>query len=205
MSSRAVTKKSASDKGIFIVMLVGGLLALIAACVLSLEKIHLLQNPNATLSCSFNLVLNCSTVMQTWQSSVFFGIPNMFIGLMAFAVVVTVAVAGLFGTSFPRRFMVCAHGGFLLGTIFAYWLFFQSVYAIQVLCPWCLIVTFSCTLLFASMTQYALRHNIYQFPKDRDKKIQDFIAKGYHKLLVASWLVLMVALVFLKFGSSLFV
>ena len=198
------TKKIISDKGVFIVMLIGGLLALIAAFVLSLEKIHLLQNPNATLSCSFNLVLNCSTVMQTWQSSVFFGIPNMYIGLMAFPVVVTLAVAGLSGAVFPRRFMVCAHIGFLLGTVFAYWLFFQSVYAIQVLCPWCLIVTFSCTLLFASMTQYALRHNIYQFSATRDKKVQTFITKGYHKLAVASWLVLMVALVFLKFGSSLF-
>lgn len=204
MSNKAISQKKIHDKGLFIVMLIGGILALTAAFVLSLEKIHLLQNPSATLSCSFNLVLNCSTVMQTWQSSVFFGIPNMFIGLMAFPVVIAIAVAGLSGVTFPRRFMVFAHIGYLLGTIFAYWLFFQSVYAIQVLCPWCLIVTFSCTLLFAAMTQYALRHNIYQFSKDTDKKVQNFMSKGYHKLIVASWIVLMVALVFLKFGSSLF-
>lgn len=193
-----------SDRGLFIVMLIGGVLALAAAFVLSLEKIHLLQNPNATLSCSFNLVLNCSTVMQTWQSSVFFGIPNMYIGLMAFPVVVTVAVAGLSGTTFPRRFMMVAHIGYLLGTVFAYWLFFQSVYAIQVLCPWCLIVTFSCTLLFAAQTQYALRHNIYQFNKKHAARLQAFLDAGYHKLVVAAWIILMIALVLLKFGSDLF-
>ena len=41
-------------------------------------------------------------------------------------------------------------------------------------------------------------------PKEIDKKIQNFMSKGYHKLIVASWIVLMIALVFLKFGSSLF-
>lgn len=196
--------KSTSDKGLFAVMLIGGVAALAAALVLSVEKLHLLQNPDAVLSCSFNLVLNCSAVMETWQAAVFFGVPNMFFGLMAFAVVVTVAVAGLAGVKFPRRFMVAAHIGYLLGTIFAYWLFFSSMYVIEILCPWCLIVTVSCTLLFAAMTQYAVRHNIYNLSKKSSQKLTDFFEKGFHKVIVASWLVLMVALVFMKFGSSLF-
>jgi len=198
------TNRVQSDKGLFIAMLVGGALALVAAFVLSLEKIHLLQDPEAVLSCTFNLVLNCSTVMQTWQASVFWGIPNMYIGLMAFPVVVTVAVAGLAGVKFPRPFMIAAHIGYLLGTIFAYWLFFQSVYAIQVLCPWCLIVTFSCTLLFAAQTRYALKHNIYKLSGNMHKRAQAFVQKGYHELVVAAWIVLMIALVFLKFGADLF-
>lgn len=192
------------EKTIFGVMLGASLLALAAALVLSLEKIHLLQDPDALLSCSFNLVLNCSTVMQSWQSTVFFGIPNMYIGLMAFPVIVTVAVAGLWGVKFPRTFLIATNIGVLLGTIFAYWLFFSSVYDIQVLCPWCLLVTFSCTLMLAGITHLNLAQNNFRLPKKIDKKVQGFLKGGYHQLLVASWLVLMFVLVYIKFGTDLF-
>lgn len=192
------------EKTVFGVMLGASLLALAAAFVLSLEKIHLLQDPDALLSCSFNLVLNCSTVMQSWQSTVFFGIPNMYIGLMAFPVIVTVAVAGLWGVKFPRTFLIATNIGVLLGTIFAYWLFFSSVYDIQVLCPWCLLVTFSCTLMLAGITHLNLVQNNFRLPKKIDKKVQTFLKGGFHQLVVASWLVLMFVLVYIKFGTDLF-
>lgn len=189
----------------YIVMLIGGILSLIAAFVLSLEKIHLLNDPDAVLSCTFNLVLNCSTVMQTWQASVFFGIPNMYIGLMAFPVIITVAVAALFGgANFNKGFLKTANIGILLGTIFAYWLFFNSVYVIGVLCPWCLIVTFSCTLMLAAITHINLRLNTWELPKAANEKVQKFLKGGYHQLVVASWIVLMIALVFIQFGNALF-
>ena len=203
----AVTHKdeTKSIRRAYIVMLIGAVLALIAAFVLSVEKVHLLSDPNAVLSCSFNVVLNCSAVMQTPQSAVFFGIPNMFIGMVAFPVIVTVAVAALWGgAKFNKGFLKAANIGILLGTIFAYWLFFTSVYVIQVLCPWCLIVTFSCTLMIAAITHINLRQNTWGLPKDLNEKIQKFLKAGYHQLIVASWLVIMVALVFLQFGEALF-
>jgi len=182
-----------------------GLTALAAALVLSVEKIHLLNNPDAVLSCSINLVLNCSTVMQSWQSAVFFGIPNMYIGLMGFPVLVAVAVGYLWGGArFNKGFLRAMTIGVLLGTIFSYWLFFQSLYAIQVLCPWCLIVTFSCTMMLAATMHIGFRENIWNFKKDLNEKIQKFLKNGYHQLVVASWVVLMVALVFIKFGEALF-
>ncbi len=194
-----------SVRNAFIVLFVGAVLALIAAFVLSIEEIHLLKDPDAVLACSFNLVLNCATVMQTWQASVFFGIPNMFIGLMAFPVLVTVAVAALWGgASFKPWFLRALNIGVLLGTIFAYWLFFNSVYVIQVLCPWCLIVTFSCTLMLAATTHITLRKNLIGLQKKTNEKVQNFLRGGYHQLIVASWIVLMIALVFLKFGAELF-
>lgn len=83
-----------------------------------------MQNPDAVLSCTFNLVMNCATVMQTWQSAVFFGIPNMYIGLISFSVLITVAVAALSGSSvFRRGFLIALNTCVLLGTLFAYWLF----------------------------------------------------------------------------------
>lgn len=193
---------SQSDKWIFGIILAFGIVGLIASFVLSIDEIKVLQNPNAVLTCSFNIVLNCSTVMQTWQAHVF-GFPNMLIGLMAFPVVITVGLLGLSGVKL-RWFYIGANIGFLLGAIFAYWLFFNSLYAIQVLCPWCLTVTLSTTLLLAAITDYNLRDNNFGLSKTLNKKIQTFLAKGYHKLLVASWLVLMVVLVVFKFGTALF-
>lgn len=201
------TKKTSqterSDKWLFGTMLAFGIVGLIASFVLAVEEFHLLKDPTTTLSCSFNLVLNCSTVMQTWQATVF-GFPNMFIGLMAFPVVMIVATLGLARVQLPRWFYLYANLGYLLGAVFAYWLFFNSLYDIQVLCPWCLIVTFSTTLLLATITSYNLRENNFNFSKSVKRNVQDYLAKDFHKLIVASWIVLMIVLVVLQFGDALF-
>ena len=52
-------------KYVFGVMLIGGIAALIAAFVLTVDKFIILQNPGTVLSCSVNIVVNCSTVMQS--------------------------------------------------------------------------------------------------------------------------------------------
>ena len=196
-------KQQKSDKILFAIMLAAGVLALFAAFTLTVNKFAVLENPDTVLACSINLVLDCSTVMNPWQSRTF-GFPNMVIGLMAFAVVVTVALAGLSGVKFPRWWLIAANVGFLLGTIFSYWLFFQSVYVIAVLCPWCLLVTLSTTLIFATMTHYNLKHNTFGFKKKINDRIQKFLAAGYHQMIVLGWLALMAALVILQFGEGLF-
>jgi uncharacterized membrane protein len=184
-------------------MLAFGIVGLVASFVLAIDEFHLLKDPHAILSCSLNVVLNCSTVMQTWQASVF-GFPNMLIGLMAFPLVIVVASLGLARVALPRWFLLTANTGYALGAIFAYWLFFNSLYAIQVLCPWCLVVTFSTTMLLATITSYNLRENTFNLPKVANKRVQLLLGKDVHKLVTISWLVLLIALVFLKFGDSLF-
>lgn len=192
-----------SNKWIFGTMLVAAIAGLLAAFTLTVEKFHLLENPDAVLSCSFNVVLNCASVMKTWQASVF-GFPNSLIGLMGYAVVITVAVAVLSGVKFSRKFLVAAQICYGLGLIFAYWLFFQSVFVIQVLCPWCLIVTFVTTLIFETLLRYNLRENTFNLSKKTHKKVSEFLKKDFDKVIVAGWIVLMIALVFIKFGEGLF-
>lgn len=188
--------------GVWWVMLVAALAAFAAAFTLSVEKIHLLQNPDAILSCSVNLVLNCASVMQTWQASVF-GFPNSYIGIAGFAIVIAVAMGSLLGVKYSRSYLVTAQVFYGLGLIFAYWLFFQSVYVIQVLCPWCLVVTFTTTLIFESLLHYNLRQNNFGLSKANNKKVQDFLDKQFDRVIVAAWIVLMVMLVVFKFGEGL--
>lgn len=192
-----------SNNWLFGTMLVFGIIGLIASFTLAVEEFYLIKNPEASLSCSFNLVLNCATVMKTWQASVF-GFPNMYIGLMGFPMVIMIALLGLSKVKFPRWFLVGAQIGYVFWTLFAYWLFFNSVYVIQVLCPWCLLVTFSMTILAATITRHNLRENVFGFKKDTQNKIMAFLDKDYDKFAVAVWVFILVALVFAKFGDSLF-
>ena len=192
-----------SEKGLYITMLVAGIFAFLAAFVLSVEKVHLLQNPDAVLSCTVNLVLNCASVMKTPQASLF-GFPNSFIGVAGFAIVIAVAMGGLLKVKYSRAYLVTAQVFFGLGLLFAYWLFFQSVYVIQVLCPWCLVVTFMTTLIFESLLRINLRRNNFSLSKTANAKVQKFLDKDLDKLIVAAWIVLLIALVLGKFGDALF-
>lgn len=192
-----------SDNWIFGTMLGFGLLGLIASFVLTLDKFRVLENPHAQLSCSVNLVINCSTVMQTAQASLF-GFPNSLLGVMLFPLVIFIAVLGLMRLKLPNLFWGIVNIGFLLGTIFSYWLFFQSVYVIQVLCPWCLLVTLTMTILLSTIFQHNLRGDIFAFSKSANKKAHQFIKKDYLKLITISWIIVLVVLVFVKFGDSLF-
>ncbi len=191
-----------SLKWVFGTLLAFGVVGLTASFVLAVEEFHLLKNPDTILSCSFNLVLNCAAVMKTWQASAF-GFPNMFIGLIGFPLVIMIALLGLSKVKFPRWFLVGAEVGIGFWTLFAYWLFFNSVYVIEVLCPWCLVVTFSMTMLTAAITHYNLQQNTFGLTKSANKKVAQFLAKDYDKVIVAGWVVLLIALVILKFGNSL--
>lgn len=194
---------SSSEKWLFGTMLVAAVLAFLAAFTLSVEKLELLKNPDAVLSCSVNLVLNCASVMKTPQATVF-GFPNSYIGIAGFAIVIAVAMGGLMGVKYTRSYLVTAQVFYGLGLLFAYWLFFQSVYVIQVLCPWCLVVTVATTLIFETLLRINLRQNNFGLSRKHNKLVQAWLDKDYDKLIVAGWLVLMIALVVAKFGNGLF-
>lgn len=184
-------------------MLVGAILSLLASFVLSVEAVTLAGNPDAVLSCSVNVVLNCATVALHPSASLW-GFPNSFLGLMAEPVVITVAITGLAGVKFPRLFMFAAQIGYGLGFIFAWYLFATSYFVIQALCPWCLLVTLTTTLVFFAITRYNIRENNLYLSKKVSRKLQHFIAKDYDKVFLAAIVVAAIAAIILKYGTDLF-
>lgn len=196
-------KKVRDNRWIFASMLVGALLSLLASFVLSAEAIELAKNPDAQLSCSVSLVLNCATVAKH-PTAAMFGFPNSFLGLMAEPIVITVAIAGLAGVAFPRRFMFAAQIGYTLGFIFAWYLFYISFFIIQALCLWCLLVTLTTTFVFFAMTRYNLRENNLYLSKRLATKLKRWVEKDYDKLVLGSMIVLAIAAIFVKYGDSLF-
>lgn len=196
-------KKMRDDRWIFITMLIGAVLSLLAAFVLSVEALQLARDPDGPLSCSINLVLNCATVAKH-PTNELFGFPNSFLGLIAEPVVITVAIAGLAGIRFPRLFMFTAQLFYTLGFIFALILLYISMFIIQALCPWCLLVTLTTTLVWFSITRYNIReHNLY-LPKSVNKKAQQWIEKDYDKLVMATTIVVIIAAIIIKYGDGLF-
>lgn len=191
------------NRWIFISMLVGAILSLLASFVLSVEAVVLAGDPDAALSCSVNIVLNCATVA-LHPSAELWGFPNSFLGLMAEPVVITVAIAGLSGIKFPRLFMFAAQIGYSLGLIFAWYLFAVSFFVIGALCPWCLLVTLTTTLVWFAITRYNIRENNLYLPKKTQKKLEGFIKKDYDKLVMWSVVVLAIAAILAKYGSDLF-
>ena len=174
-------KKRADNYWIFVSMLVGSVLSLIASFVLSVEAVELARNPEAVLACSINVVLNCATV-GIHPSAAMFGFPNSFLGLIAEPIVMTVAIAGLAGVKFPKKFMFTAQIFYTLGFLFAYYLLYLSMFVIGALCPWCLLVTITTTFVFFSMTRYNIRENNLFLPKKWSAAAQRFIEKDYDKL-----------------------
>ena len=183
-------------------MLVGAIFSLIAAFVLSVEAIELARNPNAILSCSINAVLNCATVA-SHSSAALFGFPNAFLGLLAEPVVITVAVAGLGGVKFTRKFMFTAQVCYTLGFIFAYYLLYTSTFVIGALCPWCLLVTLSTTFVFFSMTRYNIGEGNLYLSDRLSRRANRFIDQNYDKLVMAVLIMLVVAVIIVKYGSRL--
>ncbi|HET6534273.1 MAG TPA: vitamin K epoxide reductase family protein [Actinoplanes sp.] len=192
-----------SNAWIFGTMLFSACLSLLASFVLSIDAVRLAADPEAALSCNINSVISCGTVATSWQAELF-GFPNAFLGLVAEPVVITIAVASLGGVRFPRWFMVAAQIVYTLGVLFAYWLFYQSMVHIGALCPWCLLVTVSTTLVFATLTHVNIRDGNLPVPAPLRSTLRSAIDADLDAIAVVIWLLVLVLLVVMKYGAQLF-
>jgi len=187
----------------YVEMLLTAGLGLVAALVLSVEAIALAENPLADLSCDINAVLSCGKVGLSWQASLL-GFPNSFLGLIAEPVVITIAVAALGGVRFPRWFMLSAQVVYLIGFLFAYWLFYQSFFVIGALCPWCLLVTVTTTFVFVSLLRVNLLDNNFGLSSRAYDSVAVWLRAGADTMIVVIIIALLLGAIVLKYGSALF-
>lgn len=196
-------KNLRDNRWIFTSMLLGAVISLIAAFVLSVESYQLAKNPAAELSCSVNIVLNCATVAKH-PSANMLGFPNSFFGMVAEPIVITVAIAGLAGIRFPRRFMAAAQVGYTLGLLYALYLFSISFFIIQALCPWCLLVTLTTILVWFAITRYNIREGNLYLPNSVQATLKGFVTKDYDKLAMFSLIAFLILAIVVKYGDGLF-
>jgi len=115
----------------------------------------------------------------------------------------TVAIAGLALVAFPRLFMRVAHIGYGLGLVFALWLLSQSLFEINALCPWCLLVTISTVTVFSTITRIALMENIWNFSEARHQQIVDLLERGWGRVLYTITYAVLILAIYFKYGQEL--
>ncbi|WP_167194070.1 vitamin K epoxide reductase family protein [Brevibacterium pigmentatum] len=128
-----------SSRGLAALFVVGGLIGLIAAVVLLVEKMTLAANPDYIPSCNANPVLSCGSVMATPQAAAF-GVPNPIIGVAGFAIVAAIGVGLFAGGRYTAWYWATIQIGVTFAVIFVHWLIYQSLYVIGALCPYCMAV-----------------------------------------------------------------
>lgn len=187
----------------YITMLISAVLSLIASFVLSVQAFELAQDPDAVLSCDVNAVLSCGAVARSWQAQVL-GFPNAYLGLIAESVIITLAAGALAGAKYSRWFLLGAQGVYTIGLGFAYWLFYQSMFDIGSLCPWCLLITVSTTVVFANITRINVLEGNLPVPTGLRQRIEGFYKSQYDLLVLLTVLTVLAIGVILKYGPGLF-
>lgn len=184
------------DKILPWILVVGGFLGLIAAFILTMEKISLLQNPNFQPVCNINPVLSCGSIIKTEQASAF-GFPNPFIGLAGFSVVITTGMALFAGAKFKRWYWLGLQTGTVFGILFVHWLIYQSLYTIGALCMFCMLVWSIVWPIFWYTTLHNLKEGHIKTPH-KLKGLVNFLQKHHLDILFA-WYVLIIALILQNF------
>jgi uncharacterized membrane protein len=139
-----------------ILLIVGGIVGLIAAFALTLDKFAALAHPGVKASCDFSVLVQCSTNLGSAQGAAF-GFPNPLLGLMMFPAPIIVGVASLGGVRFPRWFWAAFNLGMAFAIGFVIWLMSVSVFVLHTLCPWCMAVWAVVIPMSVATTLYDIR------------------------------------------------
>ncbi|MEI9907183.1 MAG: vitamin K epoxide reductase family protein [Actinomycetota bacterium] len=197
------TVQDVSHRRTYWTMLVSSIFSLTASLVLSVDAIKLAENPGAKLACNINAIVSCGKVAKSWQSSLL-GFPNSFIGLICEPVVITLAIASLGGSRFPRWFMRTALGVYFAGLLFAFWLFSQSFFVIKAFCPWCVLVTITTITVFSSMLRIHVLDELLPFSEQFRAKLRSKFLAGWDNVAVVALFSAIAIAVMAKYGSSIF-
>jgi uncharacterized membrane protein len=178
------------------ILVIGGLIGLLAAFMLSLDKIALLSNPDYQPSCNINPIFSCGSIIKTQQASLL-GFPNPFLGLVGYSVVITIGMGLFAGAKFKRWFWLGLNGVSAVAVIFIHWLIFQSLYTIGALCLFCMFAWTVTMPIWWYTTLYNLQNGNIKTPK----KLQKFVAfiSRHHLDIIVAWYLLIIALIIQNF------
>lgn len=185
-----------SLRGYGVFLIVTASVALASALTLTYDKIKLLENPSEALNCDISAYVSCGGVVNQPQAEAF-GFPNPFMGIVGYSVVLTIGVLLASGGQLPKWMWGGLQAGVIFGIGFVTWLQSQSIYEIQVLCPFCMVVWAMMIPMFVVTTGQVLR----QFAPEA--AVTRFV-NDWRVLITALWFVALVSLIWFQFGDRLF-
>ncbi|MEI6581894.1 MAG: vitamin K epoxide reductase family protein [bacterium] len=193
---RARLNKLSNYNKFALVLVSASSIGLAASFILTLEKFSLLKNPVAVLSCDLNPVVSCGSVIQSKQAEAF-GFANPLIGLIGFAVIITIGMGILAGAKYKRWFWLGLESGTILGILFSHWLVYQSIFVIQALCPFCIVVWSVVIALFVLVTRFNLQQGNIKPPQIL--KGASRLLVGYPWIVIGSWYLIIALLILSHF------
>lgn len=182
-----------------LLLTISGAIGLFASFVLAADKVTQLEDKivgkTTTFSCDLSAFLSCGNVMASPESSAF-GFPNAFLGVLGFAVVVTLGVVWLDATPVRRWIWAGLQAGTVFGIGFVTWLQSQSIYDIGFLCAYCMVVWAVMIPIFVVVTAGTLR--LFAPGSSTSRFVSNWTV-----LIIALWYVAVAAAIWFKFGSRL--
>lgn len=147
-------------------LIVTGAIGFAGALILLVERLHKLANPGAVLSCDVNPFVSCGALFDLWQASLL-GFPNPILGVAGFVAPIAVGAGLLAGARFDAWFWRLFTAGVFGAWVFVTWLFTQSVFAIGILCPYCMLVWAVTIPMFWYLLAWVLKHGLLFGPCTR--------------------------------------
>jgi uncharacterized membrane protein len=178
------------------ILTVCGSIGLLSAFILTLEKIALLKDASFKPICNLNPVFSCSSIITTDQASAF-GFPNPLIGIIGFSVVITIGMGIFARAKFARWFWLGLNIASSLAVVFVHWLIFESLYDINALCLFCIIVWSITMPIWWYTTIYNIQNKNIIVPK-KLQATSSFIQKHHLDILI-TWYVILIALILQNF------
>jgi uncharacterized membrane protein len=152
-------RTSARPTALAIWLIIAGAIGWWAAFSLTMERLQLLEDPDAILGCDISPLVQCGKNLESWQGSVF-GFPNPILGLTGWMAPIVVGVAILAGARFARWFWLLFGLGLAFAFGFVLWLIGQSIFVLGTLCPWCMVTWVVTIPTFYAVTLHILRRGI---------------------------------------------
>jgi uncharacterized membrane protein len=203
MPTPSKTSDTATQKGLPsfakvlpFILVIGGIIGLISAAVLTYDHNQIALNPNYVPSCNLNPVIACGSVIKSKQAEAF-SFPNPYIGLVAFPMVISAGVALFAGAKLKRWYWWLLEAGTVFGLGFVHWLFFETVYRIHALCPYCIAVWVVTITSFWYLTLYNIQAGNFVLPKST-KPFTNFLVRHHIDILIL-WFLVIVLLILKHF------
>ena len=179
------------------ILIAAGTLGSFSSFMLAVEEIQHLKHPAAKLGCDLNPIIGCGANMNTWQGHVFFGVPNEFLGLVVFVVMITIGAGILAGAKFRRWFWVALQAGLFFGLIFVHWFIYESIFVLGHLCPYCMVTWVATITGFWYLTLYSIRAEHIRL-HGKLARVNAFIQRHHADILVI-WLLIIAAIILKHF------
>ena len=159
-------RRSGAERGFGWLLIVCGFIGIVACWELISSQIDLLRNSDAQLVCDVSPLVSCGDSLNVWQGNLL-GVPNSFIGAIAFGALAAIGAVLLSGARLPRWMWWGLSAGSLGGIAFVIWFLTVSIVTFGKLCPFCMViwsVTITVDAHTRAMTKYGrhlgLRENV---------------------------------------------